>query len=60
MISTGGFNHIQPSTYHPASAPITQARMVPISIRNTFVSFAGITDSTEVHPGKQHEPYAPG
>ena len=60
MIATGGFVHIQPSTYHPASAPITHAWMVPVGMINLFVGYAGTTDSAKVHPGQQHEPYAPG
>jgi hypothetical protein len=48
MIATGGFLHIQPSTYRLASAPVTHDVMVPIGTINIFVGFTGATDPTEL------------
>jgi hypothetical protein len=37
MIATGGFCHIEPNTYHLASAPITHTWTVPVGTINLFV-----------------------
>jgi hypothetical protein len=47
MIATGGFLHIQPSSYCPASVPVTHAAVVPIGMINLFVGFTGATDPIE-------------
>jgi hypothetical protein len=60
MIATGGFFHIQPSTYHPATSPITHAWMVPVGTINLFVSLAGVSNPVEARSGQIHHPYAPG
>jgi hypothetical protein len=60
MIATGGFFHTHPSTYHPTTAPITHACMVPVDTINLFVGLAGVSNPSEVCPGQQHDPYAPG
>jgi hypothetical protein len=51
MISTGGFFHIQLSTYHRALVPFTHAWMVSVDMINFFVGFAGATDSAKAHSG---------
>jgi hypothetical protein len=54
MITTGGFFHTHPSTYHPTTAPITHACI------NLFVGLAGVSNPAEVFPSQEHDPYAPG
>jgi hypothetical protein len=39
MIATGGFYHIQPSSYRPASAPISHTVMLPVGSINLFIGF---------------------
>ena len=51
MIATGPFYHIQPSSYVPASAPITHAVMLPISTINLYVGFTGASDPADPLPG---------
>ncbi|KAK1643055.1 hypothetical protein QYE76_060860 [Lolium multiflorum] len=60
MIATGNFFHIQPSTYRPASSPLTHAWMVPIGSINLFVGLAGVSDPSEPRPSRSHDPFAPG
>ena len=63
MIATGGLLHIQPSSYRPASTPVTHAVMMPVRSINLFVGFAGATDLTESEgsigrPRSASSPYA--
>lgn len=60
MIATGSFFHIQSSTYHPPSSPLTHAWMVPVCTINLFVGLAGVSDPAEVRPSQLHDPYASG
>jgi hypothetical protein len=50
MIATGGFYHIQPSSYKPASAPISHAVMLPVGSINLFVGFTHAFDPTDPPP----------
>jgi hypothetical protein len=44
MIATSRFFHIQPSSYCPASAPVTHAGLVSVETINFFVGFTKATD----------------
>jgi hypothetical protein len=50
MIATGSFYHIQPSSYVPASAPVTHAVMLPIGSINLYVGFTGASDPSDPPP----------
>jgi hypothetical protein len=50
MIATGGFYHIQPSSYSPASAPISHAVMLPVGSINLFVGFNHAFDPADPPP----------
>jgi hypothetical protein len=50
MIATSAFFHIQPSSYMPASAPITHAVMLPIRAINLYVGFTGASDPSDPPP----------
>jgi hypothetical protein len=50
MIATSAFFHIQPSSYMPASAPITHAVMLPIGAINLYVGFTGASDPSNPPP----------
>ncbi|KAK1664652.1 hypothetical protein QYE76_052811 [Lolium multiflorum] len=58
MIATGGFFHIQPSSYRPASTPLARAWMVPVGTINLFVGLTGVSDPKS--PQQMHDPFAPG
>ena len=63
MIATGGLLQIQPSSYRPASTPVTHAIMMPVGSINLFVGFARATDLTESEgsvgrPRSASSPYA--
>ncbi|KAK1694635.1 hypothetical protein QYE76_011332 [Lolium multiflorum] len=60
MIATGGFFHIQPSSYRPASTPLARAWMVPVGTINLFVGLTGVSDPGEIRPRQAHDPFAPG
>ncbi|KAK1665954.1 hypothetical protein QYE76_054113 [Lolium multiflorum] len=60
MIATGGFFHIQPSSYRPASTPLARAWMVPVGTINLFVGLTGVSDPGEIRPSQVHDPFAPG
>jgi hypothetical protein len=47
MIATGGFLHVLPSSYRPASAPVTHTVMIPVDSISLFVGFTGAADLTE-------------
>ena len=50
MIATGSILHIQPSSYMPATAPITHAVMLPIGTINLYVGFTGSSDPADPLP----------
>ena len=50
MIATGSILHIQPSSYRPATAPITHAVMLPIGTINLYVGFTGSSDPADPLP----------
>jgi hypothetical protein len=50
MIATSSFYHIQPSSYMPASAPLTHAVMLPIRSINLYVGFTGASDPSDPPP----------
>ncbi|KAK1652091.1 hypothetical protein QYE76_069896 [Lolium multiflorum] len=60
MIATGGFFHIQPSSYRPASTPLARAWMVPVGTINLFVGLTRVSDPGETRPSLGHDPFVPG
>jgi len=50
MIATGSIYHILPSSYVPASAPVTHAVMLPIGSINLYVGFTGASHPADPLP----------
>src|SRR3954451_23846539 len=50
LVTTGSIFHIQPSSFVPASAPVTHAVMLPIGRINLYVGFTGSSDPADPMP----------